>query len=101
MIRPLTVPEIAERWTCCERTVYQIIETGALRSFGVGRLIRVRPEWIEAYECGEQLPEAEGDRVLKLIQQRQQALEARSGTSRRTRAGRTLATGTGSGQGTR
>ena len=75
--RPLTVSEIAERWTCCERTVYQIIETGALRSFSVGRLIRVRQEWVDAYECGEQAREAEGDRVLNLIRQRQLALKRR------------------------
>ena len=101
MTRPLTVAEVADRWQCCERTVYQQIETGALRSFGVGRLIRIRPEWIEAFECGEEADEAGEDPALRLIRQRRQALEKRSATSRRTRTAQPRGTGTGSGPATR
>jgi len=101
MNRPLTVSEVAARWQCHEQTVYRLIETKALRSFGVGRLIRIRPEWIDEYECGETADDEQGSEVLRLIRERRLKSEKRSAMSRRTRTAPTRATGTGSGQGTR
>jgi excisionase family DNA binding protein len=98
--RPLTVSEVAERWQCSDRTVYQLIEAGALRSFGVGRLIRVRPEWIEEFECGHEQACSEEEKALQLIRERRQRSERPSATSRRIRTRLTLVTGTGKGQGT-
>lgn len=101
MARPLTVSEVAERWQCCEQTVYRVIETGALRSFGVGRLLRIRPEWVDAYECGETTDDSDGSEALRRIRARRLKSAGRSGTSPHTRTRPTHDTGTGSGQDTR
>ena len=50
--RPFSVATLAERWGCSRRHVSNLIRKGALQSFRVGALLRVRPEEVERYECG-------------------------------------------------
>lgn len=89
MSRALTPAMVAERWMCSERHVRNMIATGELPAFRLGeKLLRIRPEDVEAFECqnggshdcGENsaspgmTPEASGD-VIDLehrIQKRRQ-----------------------------
>jgi len=59
--RPYSVATLAERWGCSRRHVANLIRNGALQSFRVGNLLRVRPEVVEQYECGTGLPSIKGD----------------------------------------
>jgi excisionase family DNA binding protein len=45
----LKVPEVAEKLRCGKATVHELIRAGKLRSFRVGRLIRVSPEALEDF----------------------------------------------------
>jgi len=49
--RPYSVATLAERWDCHEDVVRRLISRGALLSFRVGDLIRVRASEVERYEC--------------------------------------------------
>lgn len=51
MSRPLTPDMIAERWMCSGETVRQLIRTGKLPAFRIGRMLRVTPQALEEYEC--------------------------------------------------
>ncbi len=47
-----TPATLAERWACSERQVRLMIERGDLPAFRLGgKLIRIRQEDVEAYEC--------------------------------------------------
>lgn len=50
--RALTPEQVAERWECSAETVRQMCKRNDLPHFRVGRMIRLRPEHVEAYECG-------------------------------------------------
>lgn len=54
--RPYSIATLAERWGCSRRQVTSLIRKGALQSFRVGNLLRVRPEEVERYECGTGSP---------------------------------------------
>ena len=52
MTRPYTPATLAERWECSETTVRALIKSGRLRAFKLaGKLYRIRPEEVEAFEC--------------------------------------------------
>lgn len=52
MTRPWTPDMLAERWGVSGETVRQLIRSGQLPGFRVGRMLRVKHEIVEAYECG-------------------------------------------------
>lgn len=52
MNRPWTPDMLADRWGCSGETVRQLIRSGQLPAFRVGRMLRVKHETVEAYECG-------------------------------------------------
>lgn len=43
--------ELAGRWSCCERTIYRMINDGRLKAFHVGRHIRIPLSAVRTYEC--------------------------------------------------
>ncbi|WP_143033562.1 helix-turn-helix domain-containing protein [Roseicitreum antarcticum] len=49
--RALTPEHVADRWECSAETVRNMCRRGELPHFRVGRMIRLRPEHVEAYEC--------------------------------------------------
>lgn len=52
MARPLTIPDVAERWQISEKSVRKFINENRLRHFRLGgRLIRIPVEAVEEYEC--------------------------------------------------
>ena len=59
--RPFSIATLAERWGCSRRHVSNLIRKGALQSFRVGNLLRVRPEEVERYECGTGSQSINGD----------------------------------------
>lgn len=60
--RPYTPERLAERWDCSARHVRSLIAKGLLPAFRVGTLTRIRPEDVEAFECGSSSTEAHGAR---------------------------------------
>lgn len=48
-----TVAELAKRWKCAELTVYNMIYSGRLKSFKLGRGVRIPRDAVERYERGE------------------------------------------------
>lgn len=65
--RPYSVSNLAERWDCHQDVVRRLIRTGALQSFRVGDLIRVRASEVERYECkGSALQDTVGDTSLSI-----------------------------------
>ncbi len=43
---------LADRWACSERHIRNMIDRGELPAFRLGgKLIRIRPEDVEAFEC--------------------------------------------------
>jgi len=68
--RPFSIATLAERWGCSKRHVSNLIRKGALQSFRVGALLRVRPEEVERYECATASPSiAEGSSALSTSRQ--------------------------------
>lgn len=50
--RPYSVPTLAQHWGCAPDTVYSLIKGGDLQAFRVGgKLLRIRAEEVERYEC--------------------------------------------------
>ncbi|RWD14158.1 MAG: helix-turn-helix domain-containing protein [Mesorhizobium sp.] len=50
--RAMTPKMVADLWLCSERHVRNLIATGDLPSFKLGgKLLRIRGEDVEAYEC--------------------------------------------------
>jgi excisionase family DNA binding protein len=49
--RPLSVPQLAERWGCSEGLIYKLIRKGDLHCFRPGALIRISAAEVERYEC--------------------------------------------------
>ncbi|WP_410795980.1 helix-turn-helix domain-containing protein [Palleronia sp. LCG004] len=49
--RPLTPEILANRWQCSAETVRQLVRSGQLRGFRVGRMIRIPVDAVEDYEC--------------------------------------------------
>lgn len=47
----LTVPQIAERWSCSERYVWSKTASGELPVIRLGRLVRVRAEDLQRFEA--------------------------------------------------
>ncbi|WP_411969821.1 helix-turn-helix domain-containing protein [Paracoccus sp. DMF] len=52
MGKPWTPDMLADCWGCSGETVRQLIRSGQLPAFRVGRMLRVKHETVEAYECG-------------------------------------------------
>ncbi|NBW15013.1 MAG: DNA-binding protein [Caulobacteraceae bacterium] len=52
----LTPADLATRWACSKRHVVNLIRRGQLTAFRVGRLVRVRPEEVNRYECATASP---------------------------------------------
>lgn len=50
--KPLTIPQIAERWDCSQATVRTMVETGKLPCFRIGRMIRVPLRYVLEMESG-------------------------------------------------
>jgi excisionase family DNA binding protein len=50
MDNPLTPEEVAERWKCEVQLVRRCCRAGTLKSFRVGKLLRIRPEWVAEFE---------------------------------------------------
>lgn len=48
-----TVKDLASRWQCAELTVYNMIQSGKLKAFKLGRGVRIPREAVERYERGE------------------------------------------------
>lgn len=48
-----TVAELAERWKCAQLTIYNMIQSGKLKAFKLGRGVRIPREAVERYERGE------------------------------------------------
>lgn len=48
-----TVAELAARWKCAPLTIYNMIYSGKLKSFKLGRGVRISREAVERYERGE------------------------------------------------
>jgi len=65
--RPYTVDRLAERWECSAATVRALVSSGRLRAMRVGRLIRVRPEWVEEFECGGRPTRTDEDVALERL----------------------------------
>ncbi|WP_425596342.1 helix-turn-helix domain-containing protein [Paracoccus marcusii] len=49
--RPWTPKLLAERWGCSGETVRQMVRSGQLPHFLVGRGIRITQQAVEEYEC--------------------------------------------------
>ncbi len=48
----LTPAMLAERWSCSEQHIRNMIDRGQLPSFKIGeKLLRIRREHVEAFEC--------------------------------------------------
>lgn len=48
--RALTVPQVCDELSIDRRTVYQLIESGALRAYRVGKPYRIDPEDLMAFK---------------------------------------------------
>ncbi len=48
--RALTVPQVCDELSVNRRTVYQLIESGALRAYRVGKPYRIDPEDLMAFK---------------------------------------------------
>lgn len=55
--RPFSVRNVAERWSCSDSTVLNLIASGRLESFQHGRVIRISAAEVDRYEGN---PPAEG-----------------------------------------
>ncbi|WP_226660578.1 excisionase family DNA-binding protein [Alteriqipengyuania lutimaris] len=53
---PFTPAALAERWGCSTTAVYDLLATGALRSFRVGKLWRIPATAVDEYESGSPPP---------------------------------------------
>ena len=51
--RIYTLAELAERWRCKIKTIYNMVESGKLRAFKVGREYRVKAAEVLRFEGGE------------------------------------------------
>ncbi|WP_108223440.1 helix-turn-helix domain-containing protein [Cereibacter johrii] len=49
--RPFTPDMLADRWGCSAETVRQLVKSGRLSGFRVGRMIRIPARSVEDYEC--------------------------------------------------
>ncbi len=48
--KALTIPQVCKELSVDRRTVYQLIESGALRAYRVGKLYRIDPEDLAAFK---------------------------------------------------
>lgn len=52
-----SVSSLAEHWECGTDTVYALIRSGDLQAFKLGgKLLRIRADEVERYECRENTP---------------------------------------------
>jgi excisionase family DNA binding protein len=51
--KPFTPETLAERWGCSANKVRQMVKSGELAGFRLGKLIRVPAIEVERYECEE------------------------------------------------
>ena len=52
-----TVKTLADRWSCSIDVVYDMIRQGCLRTFRVGRALRISPAEVDRYESGAPSPQ--------------------------------------------
>jgi excisionase family DNA binding protein len=45
----ISVEEAADRLGVCERTIYDALRSGRIRGLKIGKLWRIREEWIEKW----------------------------------------------------
>ena len=53
MDRLLSTKEVADLLSCCEKTVGRLRESGTIPHVRVGRLVRFRPDAVEAFLDGD------------------------------------------------
>lgn len=59
--RPFTPQTLAERWECTPQHIRDLIDEGKLKSFRLGRLIRIPAAQVQRYEeCDSSCSEADG-----------------------------------------
>ena len=59
--RPYSTKELALRWNCSDQHIRDLVRTGAIRHFRVGRLIRIPAAAVEEHEArGQPAGEDEG-----------------------------------------
>lgn len=58
--RPFTADSLAERWGCSGETVRQMVKSGRLPGFRVGRMIRITAQAVEDYECQRSASDGSG-----------------------------------------
>ena len=64
MTRALRPSDIALRWQCSERHVRKMIDRGELPSFRLGgKLLRIRSEDVEAFECQNGGSQGSGENI--------------------------------------
>jgi excisionase family DNA binding protein len=51
--RPFSPKTLAERWSCTDQHIRNLITTGRLPGFRLGKLIRIRAVDVDRYEAGE------------------------------------------------
>lgn len=53
---PLSPAAVAERWGCSSTLIYDLLASGALRGFRLGKLWRIPAAAVEEYESGSPPP---------------------------------------------
>jgi len=59
-MRPFSVPQLADRWQCSEQHIRDLVSSGALQHFRLGRLIRIPDLAVRDYESCSPDTEASG-----------------------------------------
>src|SRR5262245_65548619 len=54
--KPHTPETLATKWRCSARHVRNLIHRGELECFRIGKLMRIRVEAVEEYECRKSTP---------------------------------------------
>ena len=55
MVQVLRPSDVAKRWQCSERHVRNLVRSGTLPSFRIGKLIRITLDAVEAFEKCNQI----------------------------------------------
>lgn len=98
--RPYTVATLAAYWGCSPDVIYALIREGRLRAFKLGgKLIRIRPDDVEHFECQNTGLSATGETSLSpTLMANEAAFESR--LARMTEGSRNLALVTSGGRAT-
>ena len=63
--RPFTVAALAERWQCLRQHVHDLINSGKIACFRLGRLIRIPADEVERIESVESVRHRGGDAAVR------------------------------------